>query len=158
MFSGRGKDSLERDQDGVVFFDFNPQNFVFILDYLRAKKIATPENPAPLPKVPEDKVKSFNDLLGYLGLVPSEKFNAHRNSTGVTLEEGDKVAVSGPRDSYVLGENIYQQGIVRLKMKLESFQSNYWMLVGVVKADIVPPDNNSRQYPGSYGWGLGWDG
>jgi hypothetical protein len=158
MFSGRGKDSLERDQDGVVFFDFNPQNFVFILDYLRAKKIATPENPAPLPKVPEDKVKSFNDLLGYLGLVPSEKFNAHRNSTGVTLEEGDKVAVSGPRDSYVLGENIYQQGIVRLKMKLESFQSNYWMLVGVVKADIVPPDNNSRQYPGSYGWGLGWGG
>jgi hypothetical protein len=63
------------------------------LDYLRAKKIATPENPVPLPKVAEDQAKNFNDLLEYLGLsdeivpteiVPSEKFNQH-SSTGDEL-------------------------------------------------------------------------
>jgi hypothetical protein len=43
-------------------------------------------------------------------------------------------------------------------MKLESFQNNYWMLVGMVKADVVPPDNNSYAWPGSYGWGLGQTG
>jgi hypothetical protein len=40
-------------------------------------------------------------------------------------------------------------------MKLESFQDNNWMFVGMAKADVVPPDNNSHQWPGSYGWGFG---
>jgi uncharacterized protein (DUF2249 family) len=40
-------------------------------------------------------------------------------------------------------------------MKLESFKDNYWMFVGVAKADVVPPNNESRQWPGSYGWGFG---
>jgi hypothetical protein len=167
MFSGRWEDSLERDKDGAIFFDFNPQYFLVILEYLRAKKIATPENPAPLPKVAEEQAESFNNLLEYLGLsdeivptekVPREKFNQH--SSGVSLEEGDKVAVNGPDGQfrYVLGHNIYQQGIVRLKMKLESFGDNYWMLVGIAKAVVVPPNNNSYGWPGSYGWTLGRDG
>ena len=165
MFSGRWEDSLERDKDGAIFFDFNPQYFLVILEYLRGKKIATPENPAPLPKVAEDQSKSFNNLLEYLGLsdeivsaekVPSEKFNQH-SSNVVTLQEGGTVAVHGPNveHSYVLGENVYQQGIVRLKMKLESFKNNEWMLVGMVKADVVPPNNNSYSWSGSYGWVLG---
>ena len=165
MFSGRWEDSLERDKDGAIFFDFNPQYFLVILEYLRAKKIATPEHPAPLPKVAEDQAESFNNLLGYLGLsdeivpaekVPSEKFNQH-SSTGVTLQEGGTVAVHGPNDghSYVLGENVYEQGTVRLKMKLESLKDNYFMFVGIAKADVVPPNNDSREWPGSYGWRLG---
>ena len=50
------------------------------------KKIETPENPPPLPKVPEDQEESFNSLVQYLGLsneiitpskiMPSEKFNS----------------------------------------------------------------------------------
>jgi hypothetical protein len=137
------------------------------LEYLRAKKIATPENPAPLPKVAEDQAKSFNNLLGYLGLsdeivpaekVPSEKFSQH-SSTGVTLQEGGTVAVHGPNneDSYVLGANVYQQGIARFKLKLESFENDYFMLVGIAKADVVPPNNYSYRWPGSYGWTLGQD-
>jgi hypothetical protein len=43
-------------------------------------------------------------------------------------------------------------------MKLESFKDNDWMLVGVAKADVVPPNNNSQSWPGSYGWGLGQNG
>ena len=167
MFSGRWEDSLERDKDGAIFFDFNPQYFLVILEYLRAKKIATPAHPAPLLKVAEDQAESFNNLLGYLGLsdeivppeiIPSEKFNQH--SSGVTLDEGGKVAVHGTHAAleYVLGENIYQQGAVRQKMKLESFRDNYLIFVGVAKADVVPPNNDSRQWPGSYGWTLGQHG
>jgi hypothetical protein len=168
MFSGRWEDSLERDQDGAIFFDSNPQYFLVILDYLRTKKIATPENPAPLPKVAEDQAKSFNILLEYFGLsdeivpaekVPSEKFNQH-SSNVVTLQEGGTVAAHGPNNghSYVLGENVYQQGIVHLKMKLESFKDNNWMSVAMVKGDVVPPNNNSYKWPGSYGWILGKSG
>ena len=73
-----------RDQDGDVFFYHNPKYFGLILDYLLEKKVATPENPAPLPEVPEDQVKKFQNLVGYLGLseeivptktVPTDKFN-----------------------------------------------------------------------------------
>ena len=168
MFSGRWEDSLERDQDGAIFFDFNPQYFLVILDYLRAKKIATPENPAPLPKVAEDQAKNFNNLLEYLGLsdeivpaenVPSEKFNQH-SSTVVTLQEGGTVAVHGPNieHGYVLGENVHQQGIVRFRLKVESLKNNNWMFVGTVKADVVPPNNNSYSWCGEYGWALGSSG
>ena len=130
MFSGRWEDSVERDEDGAVFFDFNPKYFVCILDYLRAKKIENPANSPPLPKVPEDHAENFRGFVDYLGLsdeivpseiVPGEKFNLH--SAGVTLDEDGKVAVHDRNDrlDYVLGKNVYQQGTVNLKLKLESF-------------------------------------
>jgi hypothetical protein len=121
-----------------------------------------------LPKVAEDQAKNFNNLLEYLGLsdeivpaekVPSEKFNQHSRNV-VTLQEGGTVAVHGPKDghSYVLGENVHQQGIARFRLKVESFQNNAWMLVGIVKAVVVPRGNDSYSWPGSYGWSLGMHG
>ena len=173
MFSGRWEDNIERDKDGAVFFDFNPQHFILILNYLRVKKIETPENPPPLPKVPEDQSESFNSLVRYLGLsneisalskiTPSEKFNSC--SSGVTLEEGGQVAVHNQTQvhDYVLGENLYSQGTVNLKLKLESFQNNYWMFVGVTKASsnqsLASVSNRaSFNWSGSYGWNLGFAG
>ena len=161
MFSGRWEDSLSRDKDDCVFFDWNPQHFILILEYLRGKTIATPKNPSPLPKIPEDQTKSFQNLVEYLGLsgeiktAPPEKFDLH--STGVTLQEGGMVAVKGSSSGhqYVLGADVYQQGIVRRKLKLESLQNNNWMLVGVTKGDVVPPNYNSYSWPGSYGWAIG---
>ena len=59
IFSGRWENNIRRDQDGAVFFDFNPQDFILILDYLRVKKIETPDNPPSLPKVPERSERKF---------------------------------------------------------------------------------------------------
>ena len=177
MFSGRWEDNVKRDQDGAVFFDVNPQYFGYILDYLRAKKIATPENPAPLPEVPQNQEKNFSNLVEYLGLskeiVPteiateklsekfnsrelSEKFNSHI-PTGISIKEDGKVAVhdSNTGHKYVLGENVYQHGIIRFKLKLESFQNNHWIMVGIMKADVVPQSDNSFFLPGCNGWYLG---
>ena len=170
MFSERREDNIERDQDGAVFFDFNPQHFIIILDYLQLKKIATPENPPPLPKVPEDQSESFNSLVRYLRLsneisapskiTPSEKFNLC--SSGVTLEEGGQVAVHNQTTGYeyVLGENLYSHGTVNLKLKLESFQRNHWMFVGVTKASVNPSLASvlNRASSGIYGWSLGSSG
>ena len=170
MFSGRWEDSLKRDQDGAVFFDFNPDYFNYILKYLRTKKIVTSEKPAELPKVPPDDLKNFIALLEYLGLseeigvsadeiVRSEKFNLH--GPQITLQEEGKVAVRSLNwgYEYVLGENIYQQGVVHLKLKLESFKDNAWLLVGIVKEDAVQQkSSNSYGWPGSYGWVLGTSG
>ena len=170
MFSGRWESKLKRDQDGVVFFDFNPHYFGYVMDYLRAKRIATLENPAPLPKVPGDQMKNFNNLVEYLDLkdelgrteptevMTGEKFSSR--SSGVNLQEDGKVAVNDSAIGlrYVLGENVYHQGIVRHKLKLESFENNYWIMVGMVKADVVPKGNGSCRWPGSNGWSLGENG
>ena len=169
MFSGRWEDSLKRDKDGAVFLDFNPQYFVLILDYLRQKKIASPENPAPMPNVSEDQLQSFTNLVEYLGLndeivptsneiLPSEKFQLH--SEEVALQEGGKVAVHDRTrgHGYVQGENVYHQGTVNIKLKLESFKNNEWMYVGIIRGDaipVVPKDSCSFEWSGSYGWGLG---
>jgi hypothetical protein len=90
--------------------------------------------------------------------VPSEKFNVH--SPGVTLEEGGKVAAHGPDAGYryVPGENVYEQGIARLNFKLESFQINNWMFIGVAKGDVVPANSHSFKWSGSYGWARGQHG
>ena len=174
MFSGRWENRVKRDEDGVVFFDFNPQYFAYFLDYLRAKKIATSENPAPSPKVSKDHEENFYNLVEYLGLSeeivdrkklvpsksfpsPGEKFAFH--SPGINLSEDGKVAVHDNTlgHKYAFGGTIYKQGIVHLKLKLGSFKNNKWMFVGIVKGDIVPVTSNSNSYEcrGSYGWILG---
>ena len=124
------------------------------------KRFSTAEEPAELPKVSPDDMNSFTTLLGYLGLsdeivvsgdetneviptevVQNEKFNLH--GPYITLQKEGKVAVHRPNwgYEYVLGENIYQQGIVHLKLKLEAFHNNGWLFVGIVKEDAVQPNN-----------------
>ena len=167
MFNGRWEDRVKRDKDGVVFFDFNPEYFGWILDYLRVKKISSPENPAVLAEVPKNQMKNFNTLLEYLGLsneiVPSEivqneKFNVW--SSGIIAQEEGKVAVhdSNEGHKYVLGENVYQRGIVRFKLKLDSIYNNEWILVGMVKAHVIPKDNYSYNCVDAKGWVLGKNG
>ena len=138
----------------------------------------TSEKPAELPKVPPDHLKNFSALVEYLGLsekivvtadepnevvpieiVPSEKFNLHGSK--ITLEEEGKVAVHSPNCGYeyVLGENVYQRGIVHLKLKLEAFRNDGQIFVGIVKEDGVRQNNCIPQsWYGSYGWALGWTG
>ena len=136
ILSGMSEDRVKRDKDGAASSDSNPEYFGWILDYLRAKKIPSPENPAVLAEVPKNQLKNFNTLLEYLGLsdeiVPTrptellqdEKFS--ESSSGITIQENGQVAVRAPsaNQQYVLGENVYQRGIVHFKLKLESFHSN----------------------------------
>ena len=176
IFSGRWEDNIKRDQDGAVFFDFNPQYFILVLDYLRAKKIATPQNPPPLPKVPEDQEESFNSLVQYLGLskeitVPceitisskGEKFSFYRRSHGISLKEGRKLAICDEDGyEYVLGENVYNGGTISMNLNLQ-FQSFSGFFVGITEGDVKLLTQNmkalstrnrnvSYEWSGSYGW------
>ena len=163
MFSRNWTHGLKRDQDGAIVLDFNPEHFGWILNYLRAKKISTPEKLPAFPKVPQDERKNFKILLKYLGLsdeinLPivrlSEKFSLRGSK--VSLQGNGRVAVHDSRGhTYVLGENVYQRGTIRFKLKLESFQNNHWIMVGIVKADVVPNGPDSYTWRGTYGWSLG---
>jgi hypothetical protein len=70
-------------------------------------------------------------------------------------------SLSSDVHGYVLGENVYQDGIVNLKLRLESLKNNKWMFVGVIKEDAIqvsPANNASCGWFGSHGWVLGSDG
>ena len=163
MFSRNWKHGLKRDQDDAVVLDFNPEHFGWILNYLRAMKISTPERIPVFRKVPNNEIKNFNILLKYLGLadeifpVQNERF--HKRSSKVSLRENGRVAVhdSTRAYSYVLGENVYEHGTVRFKLKLESFQNNF-ILVGILKAYVVSGSRFSYDWPGTYAWSLGGSG
>ena len=75
-------------------------------------------------------------------VLQNEKFS--ECSSGITVKENGQVAVHGPsaNQQYALGENVYQRGIVRFKLKLESFHSNDWIFVRIVKADVKPDGND----------------
>ena len=146
-------------------------------------KIATPENPPPLPNVSEDQEESFHSLVQYLGLskeiiVPcditrslqSETFSLYKRSHGITLEEGRKVAGYDDGEGeyhYALGENTYKGGnvILNLNWKLTPSRS---IFVGITEGDAKLLSNNiktlctkkrndSYKWPGSYGWFLGYN-
>ena len=72
-------------------------------------------------------------------------------------QDDKRVAVhdSTRKHTYVVGENIYQSGTIRFQLKLLSFQNNHWILVGIVKADVVPKSPYSFSWAGAYGWVLG---
>ena len=171
MFSRNWTHGLKRDQDGAIVLDFNPEHFGWILNYLRAKKISTPEISPVFPKVPKDEIKNANILLKYLGLsdeivlirpvevIKDERFYM-RSSKVDSLQENGIIAVHGSTlgHAYVLGENVYQRGTISFKLKLEFFRINHWILVGIVKADVVPKSPYSYTWRGTYGWSLGKDG
>ena len=164
MFSRDWKHGLKRDQDGAVVLDFNPEHFGWILNYLRAMKISTPEKLPVFRQVPYDEIKNFNILLKYLGLadeiIPVQNERFHKHSSKVSLQENGRVAVhdSTPGHTYALGKKVYQHGTVRVKLKLESFQNNNWIFAGIVKADVVPGSLYSYRSTGTYGWTLGASG
>ena len=76
----------------------------------------------------------LNDEIGHTSteIFPSEKFQT--DSANVALREGGKVAVHDRtrRFGYVLGENVYNEATVNIKLKLESFKDNEWMFVGII--------------------------
>ena len=68
MFSGRWEDRLTKDKDGNVFLDYDPECFKFILNYLRAKKMQSPERQAIILSPPQEKKNDYWILIDYLGL------------------------------------------------------------------------------------------
>lgn len=189
MFSGRWEGSMSHDKDGRVFLDFNPVHFGFILNYLREKIISSPDNPATLPKVPSNEVKMFSKLVEYLGLssemLPqmSESFKEH--SQGIKLEENGTVAAfysqeieksfvrrSGkvsrlktkcftvPENEFVFGQNIYEDGIIRLQfgLNLKVGSAGCKFKLGMVPSEVTP-EQISTCYNGEtffHGWTMNW--
>ena len=151
MFSGRWEDSVERDEDGHIFLDYNPELFACVLDYLRAKKIETPSKPALLPQVALEDAVNFRSLVDYLGVeqniqndtqVRDESTNDNRkrqfelHSEGIELNQNGTVAKHKTGTNcheFVIGKDVVNAtGEARWRLKLNEVQPNSKLFVGVL--------------------------
>ena len=64
MFGGSWDDSLDLDEDGNIFLDFNPVHFSTLLDYLRTRKY---DRKAKFPVVTKGQ-SAFKSMVQYLGI------------------------------------------------------------------------------------------
>jgi hypothetical protein len=78
MFSGRWEENLKKDKQGRIFLDMNPAYFMIIVNYLRAKRIESPERPAQVPVIEGEDVRNFENLAHYLGI--GQLFELHLGS------------------------------------------------------------------------------
>jgi hypothetical protein len=159
MFNGRWEDKLERDAKGNIFLDWNPYFFRKILNYLRAKRIESPDRPAPFPVVNKDQEEDFSNFLSYLGIqdiIPKcgeieESFEECFNN--ISIQEDGKVATHNYtiNHGYVLGKNEYSEGTYKFTLKIEHMYNNHWMYVGIIQSE-TPMNDNSYNLVSSYGW------
>eukprot|EP00929_Paragymnodinium_shiwhaense_P091196 TRINITY_DN51227_c0_g1_i1.p1 TRINITY_DN51227_c0_g1~~TRINITY_DN51227_c0_g1_i1.p1 ORF type:complete len:347 (-),score=101.84 TRINITY_DN51227_c0_g1_i1:140-1180(-) len=63
MFSGRHEDTLDRDSQGNVFLDYSPSVMLPLIEYLRLKRDAAPEDAVSLPDIPECNLKAWDSML-----------------------------------------------------------------------------------------------
>lgn len=68
MFSGNFDASHKRDKDDRIFLDVDPPLFEKVLRHLRLRRIASPDQPAPLPHVPEELRAEWDMMIKYFGL------------------------------------------------------------------------------------------
>lgn len=67
LFSGRWDGKLQRDGQGAVFLDLDPDVFELVLGWLRDRKIETPDRPAAAPVVAPEDLMHFQAVVDYFG-------------------------------------------------------------------------------------------
>ena len=177
MFGGSWDETKRAlDKDGRVFLDFNPKHFAVILDYLREKAFTTSESALILPKIAQEEVESFCILIDYLGLslddmrLPkfskTEAFEFQSGPCGgFKLEENGTVINATSElmersEFRVVGQNIYERGVFRIKLKLEKMSFYKDSGVSVVRIGMIKEklDNDKISDLSSplvfYGWGV----
>jgi len=171
MFSGRWETSLERDKDGNIFLEFNPYCFKKLVDFLRAKRIETPDRPAPKPIIITDQQEEFTNLVAYLGLEQDmtlkkameievkDSFNANQKSTFISLKNENLRACNIQEGyHYVLGNLSFSSGVI-WTLKVIKMGINNWMMIGI--QNTSKPINTDTPYgsAGCYSWstnGYAW--
>jgi len=174
MFSGLWEEQLERDKQGRFFLEFNPNCFCKVLDWLRSKRIESPDRPAPLPVIAKDLTAEYHSLVSYLGLADGLKvglegvrdvalmssadkpfddgFSSELKSDCIALTE-EATHTASRLHKYVLGKTVVERGKVKWTLLVKQMLNDHWMMFGVLDASSGQPANGeSYSDKGCYGW------
>ena len=184
LFSGRWEDNVQRDDDGHIFFDYNPKLFAIVLDFLRAKKTETPGKPASLPPVALDDAVNFRHLVDFLCVDQSHqstqsdaqmsgKLQFQLHSEEIVLNNNKTEATHKPGRNcheFVIGKDeVEATGEAYWRFSLNSVQPDSKLFIGVLDTSCRDPCVSKSltqresyihvppvyEWEGSYGWVLG---
>lgn len=86
MFSGRWEEQITRDSEGNIFVDESPEVFMSLIEWLRARRYATeedPATPATMPQIDKKYEKAWVQMMEYYGLpVEKKMYKVIRVATG----------------------------------------------------------------------------
>ena len=157
-FNGNWEHCLDRDDQGRIFFDWDPYCFQQILCYLRWRAILSNLNAAPAPpKVEASKQQAYMDLVRYLLLEDYMGYSGSAlhfasASSGIQLDEGlrtAKLASCTDACSLVIGPAI--SGIGYMKFKVHAAGTLNWMYVGIGQ-NVDAADSCNYSAVTSHGW------
>lgn len=163
MFSGRWEDRVDRDKDGNVFFDLNPDLFNHVLRFLSLMHTYGPAAShmtlQPVPKPMEDELRLMLDHLGMMELLTPQipfKFSPVLKSPNVTLSSDLTICHSdssrGAVRHYVLSDYVYSGGVYSFSVAVDHLED--WLMVGVIAEDsLIAFEQDPCTREGAYGWG-----
>lgn len=155
MFSGRWEKSLDVDEDGRIFLDFDPECFGEVLHQLRLLQL-TGRREVDWSKVaaPERKNEYFRAMLDYLGLarLPGSfvpKFAFFHPSIGRTHND-TRVLNPSTGHTWAVGDTVMEAGCYTWGIKIHSLEGNHWIMLGVIAS--TQPEAQSFSDATSFGW------
>lgn len=153
-------ETIAHDNDGRLFFDFDPNIFEYLLNQLRDWSMIASRKVFELPQNEFDRQRfrllcselNFNpDLID--GIHRYEKFN--KLCGHIILEEKGLVAIHAGsyRHAECRGINVYSSGINRIKLVLKHQEiEQYNTFIGIIWSG-TDMEEKSYESPTAYGWG-----
>ncbi|CAB4024826.1 Hypothetical predicted protein [Paramuricea clavata] len=131
------------------------------MDYLRAKKISTPKNPATLSKMSSNETNSFKHLVQHLGLteeifpVIKESFVSHCSEIDMDGSNGYAIFLrhnnaSRSVTAFAFGTYIYDSEVFRLKLVLYNNMQDHYGSSNLLDVGIINEDVETSQFIPSY--------
>jgi len=150
-FSGRWDDQNPRDSRGYFFIDYPQSVFEPLVDYLREKRLETPDMPAKWPPdVPERKRGMFEKMVDYFGVRPTTRFARFGGHCELSNDSRTVKCRGGSGGSVVGGAMPWHSGTHVLVVRFDVVPSDY------VSLGLVHPSNNLKVGPGFVGKELAW--
>ena len=163
IFGGRWEESIQRDGQGRIFLDHDPELLEIIINFMRAKRIENPSKPLAPPKPPSEKKELFGCLLAYFGLEslfiltpPAflKEFQVHEpNGSQVSVAEtgfGQELTYNGPHNYHFLclAEPVICGDF--WKITIQHLPYNCWLYLGLIKNMQATKDSYVDM--SSFGW------
>lgn len=153
-------DSITHDDDGRLFFDFDPNLFEYLLNQLRDWSLISSRKVFELPRNEFDRQR-FRLLCTQLNFNPDLIDGIHRREKfsklcgHIILDEKGFVAIHAGsyRNAECRGVNVYSSGINRIKLILKHQEiDKYNTFIGIIWSG-TPMQEKSYESSTAYGWG-----
>eukprot|EP00930_Biecheleria_cincta_P095563 TRINITY_DN87511_c0_g1_i1.p1 TRINITY_DN87511_c0_g1~~TRINITY_DN87511_c0_g1_i1.p1 ORF type:complete len:415 (-),score=98.72 TRINITY_DN87511_c0_g1_i1:539-1783(-) len=159
MFSGRWDQAFDKDPEGRIFLDLDPDCFAEVLHQLRLQALScNSEICWSRVAAPERREAYFRAMLDFLGLAKLPAFSPtfsffHPSMSRQAEGGGSFVSSKSDGHKWAVGESAMEVGTYMWGFKIHRLKNDHWLFLGVIASQR--PGESSFTDPTSYGWACG---